>query len=425
MTNNSDYKLKKVKNKKKKHLDKIVESDEKFQKNFKNDSTTFNLLEVIIVMIITVLFGIVIGWFIGYINNNNKSQYLNNRDDIKEIIDVYDNLVDEYYKDIDSNQLITGAINGMMNSLVDPYSIYIDPNTANLFNDELTGSFTGIGVEIVLYDDSLPVIINVLDNTPASSAGIMPNDVLYKIDGKDIQGLSIFDITSMIKNGSIGEEVKITVLRNGTEKEFILKRENIEIESVFVNYYENGDNKIAIISISKFAKNSFLQFEKIYNEVLDNNVDSLIIDVRNNSGGYLSVAKNISSLFLDKNDVIYQKKYNDNIEIIKSDIDNVIDMNVVILVNEETASSAEVFVAALKENLDIDVVGTNTYGKGTVQKIMELSDGAYIKYTVQTLCTPNGNDIDGIGIVPDFVVNLENDSDSQLNFAIELLSKGE
>ena len=130
-------------------------------------------------------------------------------------------------------------------------------------------------------------------------------------------------------------------------------------------------------------------------------------------------------MFLDKNDVIYQKKYNDNIEIIKSDIDNVIDMNVVILVNEETASSAEVFVAALKENLDIDVVGTNTYGKGTVQKIMELSDGAYIKYTVQTLCTPNGNDIDGIGIVPDFVVNLENDSDSQLNFAIELLSKGE
>ena len=214
-------------------------------------------------------------------------------------------------------------------------------------------------------------------------------------------------------------------MRYNIEKEFILKRKKIEIESVFVNYYNTGDNMIGIITISKFAKNSLSQFEKIYNEALDNNVDSLIIDVRNNNGGYLSVAKNISSLFLDKGSIVYQTIDNENIEVVKSEVDKKIDKDVVLLVNENTASAAEVFVSALKDNLDVYVVGAKTYGKGTIQKLVELFDDSYIKYTVQKLLTPKGNEINGVGILPDYVIDIDDENDTQLSFALELLSKGE
>ncbi len=425
MVNNSNAKEKKNKYQKNKRSINIVESAERSEENFKKSNSNFNLLEVVIIMIMTSLFGILIGWFICYINNNDKSETFYNQEDVNEIIKVYDNLVNEYYDDVDKNELIIGAISGMMNSLNDPYSVYIDPDYADTFNDELTGSFIGIGVEIVLYENSLPIVVNVLNDTPASSAGIMVNDLLYKINDKDISNFSIDDITSMIKEGNINEEVKITVLRDNIEKEFVLKRKKIEIESVFVNYYNTGDNMIGIITISKFAKNSLSQFEKIYNEALDNNVDSLIIDVRNNNGGYLSVAKNISSLFLDKGSIVYQTIDNENIEVVKSEVDKKIDKDVVLLVNENTASAAEVFVSALKDNLDVYVVGAKTYGKGTIQKLVELFDDSYIKYTVQKLLTPKGNEINGVGILPDYVIDIDDENDTQLSFALELLSKGE
>ena len=425
MVNNSNAKEKKNKYQKNKRSINIVESAERSEENFKKSNSNFNLLEVVIIMIMTSLFGILIGWFICYINNNDKSETFYNQEDVNEIIKVYDNLVNEYYDDVDKNELIIGAISGMMNSLNDPYSVYIDPDYADTFNDELTGSFIGIGVEIVLYENSLPIVVNVLNDTPASSAGIMVNDLLYKINDKDISNFSIDDITSMIKEGNINEEVKITVLRDNIEKEFVLKRKKIEIESVFVNYYNTGDNMIGIITISKFAKNSLSQFEKIYNEALDNNVDSLIIDVRNNNGGYLSVAKNISSLFLDKGSIVYQTIDNENIEVVKSEVDKKIDKDVVLLVNENTASAAEVFVSALKDNLGVYVVGAKTYGKGTIQKLVELFDDSYIKYTVQKLLTPKGNEINGVGILPDYVIDIDDENDTQLSFALELLSKGE
>ena len=425
MVNNSNAKEKKNKYQKNKRSINIVESAERSEENFKKSNSNFNLLEVVIIMIMTSLFGILIGWFICYINNNDKSETFYNQEDVNEIIKVYDNLVNEYYDDVDKNELIIGAISGMMNSLNDPYSVYIDPDYADTFNDELTGSFIGIGVEIVLYENSLPIVVNVLNDTPASSAGIMVNDLLYKINDKDISNFSIDDITSMIKEGNINEEVKITVLRDNIEKEFVLKRKKIEIESVFVNYYNTGDNMIGIITISKFAKNSLSQFEKIYNEALDNNVDSLIIDVRNNNGGYLSVAKNISSLFLDKGSIVYQTIDNENIEVVKSEVDKKIGKDVVLLVNENTASAAEVFVSALKDNLDVYVVGAKTYGKGTIQKLVELFDDSYIKYTVQKLLTPKGNEINGVGILPDYVIDIDDENDTQLSFALELLSKGE
>ena len=205
MVNNSNAKEKKNKYQKNKRSINIVESAERSEENFKKSNSNFNLLEVVIIMIMTSLFGILIGWFICYINNNDKSETFYNQEDVNEIIKVYDNLVNEYYDDVDKNELIIGAISGMMNSLNDPYSVYIDPDYADTFNDELTGSFIGIGVEIVLYENSLPIVVNVLNDTPASSAGIMVNDLLYKINDKDISNFSIDDITSMIKEGNINE----------------------------------------------------------------------------------------------------------------------------------------------------------------------------------------------------------------------------
>ena len=407
------------------------------KKNSKNNSskeiskTSFNTIEVIIIMVITILFGILIGYFICYIRNDSKQDF--SKDEINEFIELYDDVLDEYYKDIDSEDLIEYAIKGMIDNLDDQYSEYINKEDVDLYEEKLKGSFVGIGVEIMYVENGSPIITKVYDDSPAKESGIINGDILYKVENKELLGLSMEEISNLIKKGKNGETIKITILRNNEEKEFEIERKIVELESVSIDYIDSNNNKIGIIAINNFAQNTYLQFKKIYKEAVDNNIDSLIIDVRNNSGGYLSSAKNIAELFLDKGNTIYLKDNDGSIERIISTSDKEIQINVILLINNGTASASEVFVAALQDNLNIVTVGTNTYGKGTIQKLKKLSSGAYVKFTVQTWLTPNGNQVDGIGITPTFYIeqselfynNPTKENDVQLAKAIELLNKGD
>ena len=423
-------KKKKVKNKDVYLEEGIVSEDISLNKTKGSKRSTFNLVEVIIIMFITTLFGLLLGGFIAYVKLDERDVSCSAiRKDMVEFAGVYDDLLNEYYGEIDKEELMFSAIKGMISYLEDPYSSYIDSMDAELLDEELSGSFVGIGVEIVSVDDQLPVVIMVYENGPASKAGVEVGDVLYKVDGKDLTGFSVLEISSFIKTDEPGKSVAITVLRNGEEKSFDIVRDVIEIDSVFLSYDESEDSHVGIIAITSFAKNTVSQFREAYEEALNNGVTSLVIDLRNNSGGYLSSARDIADLFLDEGMIIYQKDTKGKIEVFKAESIKEIDMDVVILVNGATASASEVFTAALKENLNVPVVGVKTYGKGTIQKLHELSDGSYVKYTVQAWLTPNGNRIEKDGITPTVEVELsdayyENSiaaNDNQLQQALELL----
>ena len=423
-------KKKKVKNKDVYLEEGIVSEDISLNKTKGSKRSTFNLVEVIIIMFITTLFGLLLGGFIAYVKLDERDVSCSAiRKDMVEFAGVYDDLLNEYYGEIDKEELMSSAIKGMISYLEDPYSSYIDSMDAELLDEELSGSFVGIGVEIVSVDDQLPVVTMVYENGPASKAGVEVGDVLYKVDGKDLTGFSVLEISSFIKTDEPGKSVAITVLRNGEEKSFDIVRDVIEIDSVFLSYDESEDSHVGIIAITSFAKNTVSQFREAYEEALNNGVTSLVIDLRNNSGGYLSSARDIADLFLDEGMIIYQKDTKGKIEVFKAESIKEIDMDVVILVNGATASASEVFTAALKENLNVPVVGVKTYGKGTIQKLHELSDGSYVKYTVQAWLTPNGNRIEKDGITPTVEVELsdayyENSiaaNDNQLQQALELL----
>jgi len=410
--------------------------DEVVKENSENNTLSkyrFNLIEVIIIMIITVLFGLLIGGIITYVKTDKKEVTCSDiRKDMTEFVEVYDDIVNEFYDDVDREKLIQFAIKGMISSLNDPYSGFLNSDEAQSFDDELNGSFIGIGVEIVSVNNSLPEVTDVFENSPASRAGVLSGDVLYKIEGKDLTGLTNDEVSKMIKTDKKGEKIEITFVRNGEEIDIELERDLIEIRSVTSYYSSLNDKNIGVIVVSSFARNTLDQFKREYKKLKeDNNIEGLIVDVRNNSGGYLSAARDIASLFLEEGSIVYQKDTKGKKEKFATSVDKEIDIPVVVVTNEFTASASEVFTAALKENLEVTVVGTKTYGKGTVQKLKELSDGAYVKYTVQTWLTPLGNTIEGFGIKPDvevlqsseFYENPTLETDTQIQAALNILGK--
>lgn len=402
--------------------------------NKKSSKTTFNLIEVIIIMVITVLFGLLIGSFITYtrIDDDNRSVSCSAiRKDMAEFAGVYDDILNEYYGTVDKEELLKSAIKGMVEYLGDPYSGYIDVEEAKTFNEELDGEFVGIGVEITSFEGGLPTITRVYDDTPASRAELLVGDVFYKIDDNDLNGLTVTEASNFIKNKKKGTKVELVILRDNEELTFDIATDTVELESVVGFVEKRGETNVGVITISTFAKNTFEQFKSVYEDLKKENITSLVIDVRDNNGGYLSVAKDIADLFLDKDTVIYQKDTKGEIKKILDDTDKEIDLPVVFVTNRGTASAAEVLVAALKENLGSDVVGTTTYGKGTIQKLHSLSDGAYVKYTVQTWLTPRGNAVESTGLVPTYYVDLSEEyltnptieNDNQLQEAFNLLFK--
>lgn len=395
----------------------------------KNNKIKFNLLDVIIIVIISISLGSIIGASIIY--NKEQISITNVPKELDEFVKTYNSINENYYKKVKKEELIDAAIEGMINSLDDPYSNYMDENDTETFNETIDGEYVGIGVTVNIKEDCLEVL-EVRDESTAKDAGIKTGDKIIEIDGKSVKKKTSQEISGLIK-GKTNTKVKLKILRDDKELEFNIKRKSVEISSVESKVIEKDSKKTGYIYINVFASNTYKQFKNNLEKLEDNKIDSLIIDVRNNPGGHLNQVTKILELFLDKKKVLYQIKTKNNVTKVHSTTSEKRNYKIAVLINKSSASASEILASAIKESYKGTIVGITSLGKGTVQKSYELANGTSLKYTTEEWLTPKGNSINKKGIVPDEKVELSDDyynnqtdeNDNQLQKALEIVTKSE
>jgi len=334
-------------------------------------------------------------------------------------------MIEEKYVDrpVDEKQLFYGALDGLVGSLDDPYSLFLDPDMTSQFNKELSGSFEGIGAEIGIKKNQLTIIAPLTDS-PAKKAGLKSGDKILEIDGQDTGDMSLDLAVSLIR-GRKGTEVTLKILSVGSQesKEVVIKRDEIKIKSVS---WEMKDENIAYINISHFNRNTSSSFVGVVNEIVLRDSNDIILDLRGNPGGYLDVAIDIASHFIEDSVIVIEDFGNKQKEYKSKGEAKFKDYNIVVLVDSGSASASEIVAGALQDYGKATIVGEQTFGKGSVQDFQEFSDGSSLKLTVAKWLTPNGRLIDEEGITPDIIIELtledyDNDSDPQLDKALELL----
>lgn len=342
--------------------------------------------------------------------------------DLNKLINVYDTITSNYYGDLNKEELVDNAIESMLNGIGDSYTTYTDEETTNNFLENIEGSYEGIGCMVSTNELGEIYVVSIFDNSPAQKAGLQENDIILKIDGEDYTGKTSEDMANYVK-GNENDKIKFIIKRGEEEKEFTVVREKVEVPTVTSKVIEEQDKKIGYIDISIFSAVTYDQFKTELEKLEKEKTQGLIIDVRNDTGGYLSAVTDISSLFLKKGQVIYQLEDNKKTEKIKDETKESRDYPIAVLINAGSASASEILASAIKESYNGFVVGTNSYGKGTVQKTKKLSDGSMIKYTVQKWLTPDGNWINEKGVEPtNFVeVTTEENVDNQLQTALNLI----
>lgn len=394
-----------LKRKQKEKQEQIPESDVEVREVIVEKKTGFNTIEVVLIAILALAFGGVVGVVLAY--TAKPLSIITNTDspsDIQEVEKIYDNLLSKYYGEIDKQTLSDAAIKGMIEALNDPYSTYIDAENTDDFDEQIYGYYVGIGTEITLNDENQFEVTNIFQNTPATDANIELHDIVVKVNNEDVSGKTVSDIGKLIQ-GEIGTDVTLTLRRGEEEFDVTITRDRIDLISVTSQIFEKDDKRIGYIKVTNFASNTFNQFQTALNELEENDIESLIIDVRDNLGGQLEVATQIASLFLTKDKVVYQLNTNGIIQPIYSTGPGSFQKPITVLINGATASASEVLAIALQESADATVIGTTSYGKGTIQESYKLSTGASIKFTVQEWLSPNGNTVNEVGVKPDIEVS--------------------
>ncbi len=408
--------------------EKLLNKVDKFDKK-----DYFSTFEVVIIILIAILFGFIIGNVISY--TKDKTITAKVPAELTELIDTYDSIIDNYYdKKLDKKKLVDAGIKGMVDYLDDPFSMYMDKDVAEDFNETVDGEYTGIGAT-VSYQDKKFIVVSMFENSPTEKAGIKVGDEIIEINGKSVENKSLNEITNQIKKSKKGSKLKLTVKRADEEIKATITVDSVELPSVKSEVITRDDSKIGLITIDTFAANTYKQFNKELKKVEKEKIDSLIIDVRNNLGGHLTQVSKIASLFLEKGKVIYKLEEKNKKTSFKDETKEHRNYKVVILCNKSSASASELLLEAFKESYKNSVsVGVTTYGKGTVQKAYELSSGASIKYTTEKWLTPKGHWINEKGVKPDIKVeaseeykeNPTRENDNQLEVAInEAIKKGE
>lgn len=350
---------------------------------------------------------------------------------IGQKIAYYNKFIQEHYiYDIDDEKMEEYAIKGYFEGLGDQYSEYITKEEMQDYMADATGKYVGIGVYITNNTKTNQIVVLMpIKGSPSEEAGIKPGDVILKIDEKEYKGEDLNEASNKLK-AQEGTKVKLEILRNEEKIEIEVERKTIKVNHIESKVLQNN---IGYIEISTFDDGCYKEFEKNYNDIKEKNIKGLIIDLRNNGGGIVEEATNIADMFTEKGAtlLITTEKGNKE-EITKAKKEMQIDIPIVILVNENTASASEILTAAIKENKDnVSVVGTKTYGKGVIQSIFTLKDGSGIKLTTNEYYTPKHNIINKVGITPDYEIELpegkslyeivEEKDDTQLSKAIELL----
>ena len=404
------------------------ESSKKEIKEIK-EKDTYSVKEVITVM----LFSIGIGFLmcLGCINLITGKNYLRVTKDLSKVVDTYYAIVDNYYKDLDKEKLIDGAVEGMISQVGDTFTSYSAATDAETFSETIKGSYEGIGCAIAKYNTGEIKVIEVFPSSPAEKAGLLVGDKIIKVDNEDYTDKESTDISNYIKNSG-KDKIVLTVERENKEIDITINLSKVEIPYVSSKILEQNDKKIGYIAISLFSGNSYKQFKNNLEKIEKEKIDGLIIDVRDNSGGYLSSVTEISNMFLEKGKIIYQLEDPKGTIKKKDTTKEKRTYKVAVLINSSSASASEILASAIKESYkDGLVVGNKSYGKGTVQETKKLLDGSMIKYTTQKWLTPNGNYINEKGVEPtnevelseEYYQNPTEENDNQLNEALNLLTK--
>lgn len=353
--------------------------------------------------------------------------------------DAYSKLQESFIdpSKIDNQKIIYGAIEGMTQSLGDPYTDFFNPEQAHKFQQDLSGSFEGIGVEIGIKKDQLTVIAP-LEGAPGQLAGLKAGDIIAQIDGKDTSNMTTDDAVTLIR-GQKGTPVVLGIYREGwtSVKDITIVRGTIKIPSmewsILASPGEAGgkDGDIAYIEIFQFGDSLSSDFRSAAFEILQSPAKSIILDLRNNPGGYLEVSQDIAGFFLESGQVVTIESFGENKEEVvykANGNSSLLNYPIVVLINEGSASASEILAGALRDNREVKLIGMKSFGKGSVQEVINLRGGSFLKVTVAKWLTPNGNLISEVGLEPDIKIDItdqdvQQEEDPQLEKALEIIKE--
>lgn len=386
----------------------------------------FNLLSVIIIicavsLISALATGIIVTNSYKTSNGLNYNELLND-EHLSEFLEVYASVSDNYYEDVDKDALIDTALNAMLDYLGDSYTTHLNSSETKALEERLAGSYKGIGIEIIGSE-----IVGVTKDSPAEEAGLQVGDLLVSVDGTSVGDKSSSEISDLIKNSS-NESVSLIINRAGTELTYDVAIADVATKAIAYSLLENN---IGYLKMDIFSKTLSSQVDLALKDMESQGMQKLIMDLRDNTGGYLESAEDTANLFLEKGKLIYSLENNETKADYHDETSACKNYPIVILLNSNSASASEILAAALKDSYSgpILFVGETSYGKGLVQQTYDLSDGSMAKYTSARWLRPNGECINGKGLKPDYeVIKAEmydeagNPIDNQLQRAIEVIS---
>ncbi len=367
-----------------------------------------------------------------FLNFKLTNLYSNN--ELYEKIDLFSEVLEkvktDYVEDVNQSEMIDAAINGVLQSL-DPYSAYMSPELFKEMQTDTRGEFGGLGIEIGM-ESGIVKVIAPIDDTPAAKVGIKAGDYIIKINNNQVQGKSLMEAVKLMR-GPVGTSIKLTIRRKNIKKplEFKITRQIIEVKSVKAETL--GKNKdLGYIRLKSFNENSDKQLLKIIREFENNSkVKSYILDLRNNPGGLLTQAINITDFFLEEGEIVSTKgrKASESRKFFARKGDEIKGKPLIILINNGSASASEIFAGALKDHKRAIILGENSYGKGSVQSIVNLRNGGGMRLTISKYYLPSGDSISEVGVTPDIVVEeagmnfkIKSENDNQLNYALKLFN---
>lgn len=400
-----------------------------------NSKKTNNIYKYTIIIIITAFITFILtSTFVYRFINDDERYYIKNskteNSSLDQTLTYFKEILDKkYIGEINEEELKESAIKGYIAGLNDPYTEYFTKEEMKEFTEETEGEYVGIGIYTTTdTKQNAIVVLRTIGDSPASKAGLLTGDIITKVDDEEFTGEQLNEAVKKMK-GIAGTNVKITVVRNDKEMEFNIKRENIKISHVSSNVL--NDN-IGYIKISSFEGGCSEEFLEKYKEIEKQNIKSLIIDLRFNGGGIVDEALNIAELMVPKDKILLiTKDKTEEEDVVKAKKDARINMPIVVLVNEYSASASEILAGILKEDINATLIGNTTYGKGVIQTVYPLKDGSGLKITTDEYYTPNHNKINKVGIEPTIkveiseelrqITNLPLEQDIQLQKAIEEL----